>query len=308
MVLLIHAGALLDTCPKFVHQSSNSSSSAINEAAAADHAKAVELLLDYGADNNPLVLGTGAPYYRYLRQHTLHIAAEAGAEDNEGQLSPSQLNGGILKLPDGLSTLGLMWKFAIKRDHVAVADLFLTHGANPNHIDAHRCTATYFAAQKAASRYTLSLIRHGADLNKSDNRGRTPLILAAYHRNLDTLCVLLEHGVDPNATAGSTSYRPLHISAAKVDRAAVTALLEKGASKNLPDKEGRTALMIAADINPFSFQRGGGSLLALVKRGAYLDCTDSSGKTALMYACRELVGAGCNVNIRDQKGKTALDT
>ncbi|KAL4798372.1 hypothetical protein BDV19DRAFT_386258 [Aspergillus venezuelensis] len=80
MELLIHAGALLDTCPKFV-QSPNGSSSAINEAAAADHAKAVELLLDYGTDKNPLILGTGAPYSRYLRQHTLHVAAEAGAED-----------------------------------------------------------------------------------------------------------------------------------------------------------------------------------------------------------------------------------
>lgn len=86
------------------------------------------------------------------------------------------------------------------------------------------------------------LIAQGADVNARNDRGTTPLHLAAYPEMAE---ILVAHGADLEArdSAGST---PLHAAAEHPELADVMeALLELGADVNAVDNSGLTALDIA---------------------------------------------------------------
>ena len=85
-------------------------------------------------------------------------------------------------------------------------------------------------------------------------------------------------------------------------------LLEAGADKNLANKTGRTALMIASASGHVETTR------ALLKAGADIDMTNNSGRTALMIAsatrqshtAKALLEAGADMDMRNNSGRTAL--
>ncbi|KAL6411649.1 Ankyrin-3 [Ilyonectria robusta] len=95
-----------------------------------------------------------------------------------------------------------------------------------------------------------ALLRSGADLNKVDRFGNSPLHrVFGSHRDLEAVQLLIEHGSDPNQI-GHRGRSALH--SCMIDsgmktgspntEAIVKYLLEHGADPNIPDEHGKTAV------------------------------------------------------------------
>lgn len=95
------------------------------------------------------------------------------------------------------------------------------------------------------------LIANGADVNATTRRsGRAPIHGAAYHHRTDIVSLLLEHGADPNhRTSGKGT--PLHSAVFGTGRVTpkdietVKLLLDRGAKKDVRDRNGKTPKDIA---------------------------------------------------------------
>ncbi|KAH0360732.1 ankyrin repeat protein, partial [Aureobasidium melanogenum] len=119
-----------------------------------------------------------------------------------------------------------------------------------------------------------TLMAAGADLNKTDDQGRTPLHYAAVSRSSELTKILVGAG----------------------------ALLDE------VDEDGQTPLISAAEI------KAEGRVEIFLNAGAKTDIQDCDGRTALHHAadrgwlevCIMLVEAGANLNILDRQGHTPL--
>lgn len=70
---------------------------------------------------------------------------------------------------------------------------------------------------------------------------------------IETLCFLLQRGVNPNSRAGKSKSTPLHNAVVmqythEVNKAAALSLLQYGADPNIPDAQGMTALHWAVEL------------------------------------------------------------
>ncbi len=84
-------------------------------------------------------------------------------------------------------------------------------------------------------------IKAGSDLNKKDEYGSNPLIIAATFGKTEVARALIEAGADMNVK-NNEGANPLHIAAFFCRTEIVRALLDKGADKNLKNNAGKTAL------------------------------------------------------------------
>jgi len=85
------------------------------------------------------------------------------------------------------------------------------------------------------------LLVYGIPINFGDGKGRTPLHTAAYHRDVDAICRLVELGADVNARDldGRT---PIHIATIEGHKDTIELLLELGGRLNEADNKGFTAV------------------------------------------------------------------
>jgi len=161
------------------------------------------------------------------------------------------------------------------------------------------------------------LLEQGADVNKKDSLGRTPLHWAASRKHHKIVDALIKHGADPSITDDSGA-RPtgvvpepeliLAINDGNVDR--VKELLESGANPNETGEEGIPPLFIVAkkyDIDP---------LIAslLIEHGADLDSTLKYSHSPLHLAAninnaevvKLLINAGADINSYGENRETPL--
>ena len=175
------------------------------------------------------------------------------------------------------------------------------------------------------------LVDNGADLNKADRGGYTPLKRAAYYGQIITakflidlgaepgltkaankgqyaiIQVLLQAGADPNMT-DLNGECPLLVAALNGYRDIVQLLIQQGANPNMGSKYGSTPLHWAASLGHKDVVK------QLIDGGAEPNSTNVLGRTPLHCAVNDhkievvklLMDMGADPNIADGEGKTPL--
>lgn len=141
----------------------------------------------------------------------------------------------------------------INRDEVKdpIVPLLLAHNADPNAENPANETALTLAAMKNSQRDIEYLVKAGARVNHTDNRGKTPMHhLARWNEDdrpgtADAIRLLSQHDANPDAQ-DNNGCSPLIIATRESNcQEVVRALLEAAADPTLVDEEGKTALMYA---------------------------------------------------------------
>jgi ankyrin repeat protein len=165
------------------------------------------------------------------------------------------------------------------------------------------------------------LIEKGAEINKPDSQGWTPLANAARQRKDKIIKVLLDAGADPNIA--SNGMTPLIAAAMRDHVASVKVLAEKGADVEEPGPQGFRPLALAiaeqryevakalmeagADV---SIASGADGLTPLMLIAAQMAAADGAmfvpGSTRPIDVAKGLIDRGANVNAQAKNGTTAL--
>lgn len=289
--LLIERGADVNAREQWKQQS------ALMWAAARKRPQMIRLLIEHGAD-----VDARSKVYDWQRQTTVFPRAKF--------------------LPSGGLTPLL---FAAREGCAACVTALLDAGADIDLPDPDEVTPLLLALLNARFDTARRLIEAGANLNKWDRWGRTPLYAAVDFNTLPTggrpdrpstdattaieivdmllaagaypnpqlkltppyRNVLDDRGADPILGIGAT---PLIRAARAGDTAAVERLLNHGALVDLPQSDGITALMAAAGLAAYSIDT----------RGRYVN------EAQALETARALLGAGADIHATESFGQTAL--
>ena len=165
-------------------------------------------------------------------------------------------------------------------------------------------SALRFAVFAERADIVKALLEGGADVNKANKDGATPLSASTNHSSAEIALILLGAGANPDA-ADIEGWTALMFTA---EQSVAKALLNAGANPNMVNKEGLTALMFAAGKGNLEVAK------VLLDTGANLNVMDIEGWTALMFVAEQgnpeiakvLLNAGANPNMAENKGWTAL--
>jgi ankyrin repeat protein len=154
------------------------------------------------------------------------------------------------------------------------------------------------------------LIKGGANVNIADEVGQTPLLMAVQYNNMELVQLLLDAGADVNATTvnGQTTLMRASLSA---NPALFRILLEKGVDVNAKTDKGLTALHQAA--NAYIPKPEIVEMLLGANADPNAKTTDT-GATPLMNAAenghievvRMLLSAGADPSATNNEGQTAV--
>ena len=244
--------------------------------------------------------------------------------------------------------------FATKNEQEEVAKLLISYGADVKALDETGKPPIFYAVQNADIKVTELLLNNKADVKDNPEL----LNIAVWNGCREIVEVLLEHGADVNTTdeSGRTA---LHFTAAGKDREFYGVrlskypdinvkgeiarwLLSRGANVNAQTKKGKTTLHAASgtgyvkvveallqynadvnsksktDITPLHLAARNGHIeivKLLLKFGASIDSKDNCGMTELHYACKEgqkhvvraLLEHGSDINIMTGNNQTPID-
>lgn len=196
---------------------------------------------------------------------------------------------------------------AVKHRHHAIVQYLLERGADANVSGVFGQMPLHLASEPEIAGL---LLEHGAEPDVLDQRGGTPLQIAAANGKTAMIKFLLEHGaaVDlPNEEGGT----PLMAACTHGESRAVKLLVEAGADVNHRGHSNRTPLHQAVQGN----QKARTTIIGqLLSAGADINATDDAGYTPLMDACyndgsvgivQTLLDHGADVNVKGMFGRTA---
>jgi serine/threonine-protein phosphatase 6 regulatory ankyrin repeat subunit B len=228
---------------------------------------------------------------------------------------------------------------AVQKSHISTVRLLLEKGASLEGKSSEGSTVLHFASEYGSTEIVKLLLNKGAaiHLEALDSSERTPLFLAIYSRNLETVKCLLDAGGNINASpkwpamytaayygrtsiveellsrgfdreiweaCGNNNWTPLH---GGYDTAPVLKLLlDAGANVNAVNSDGKTALHLA------SYEEITASVKLLVEHNADLSIADQNGSTALHEAVDKaeivevLLDKGTEVDVLNNEGQTPL--
>lgn len=148
-----------------------------------------------------------------------------------------------------------------------------------NHQNREGLTPLTVAISKNAYLYQFApilrlLIKNGCDMNMRDNAGRTPLMKAAAHGELEVVQSLLDEGCDINVQ--DEKQEAMHIADFNFRR--YRAKLEPRWQKGYRPCGGHTALMYAVILNEVEIVE------LLLEKGCDVDLRNNDGHTAIDLA------------------------
>jgi uncharacterized protein len=297
--------------------------------AAENHPAAAKLLIEHGADVNARSNTLSYPKDRFGLEGVMTILPHgswtalmyAARQGSLGAARTLAEAGADLNLtdPDGATALVL----AIINAHYDTAALLLEKGADPNIADTTGMAALYAAVDMN----TLGEV-YGRPARKSSDELNA----------LELMKLLLAHKANPNAqlklpalyrahtpgegtlAEGST---PLMRASRNADAPAMRVLLDKGADPAVAQKNGTTALMLAAGLGhglgvfakeyatePAMLE----AVQVLLDRHVDVNTVNEAGQTALHFAAlasdpvvKLLAQNGARLDVRDKQGRTPLD-
>ena len=169
----------------------------------------------------------------------------------------------------------------------------------------------FAAAKQGNVEVVQALLCHGADVNKSDENGRTALFVAAEQGHVGVVQALLKNDFTDVNVTDKDGRTALHFAANQGNVEVIQALLKNDFTDvNVTDKDGRTALHFAANEGNVEVIRA-----LLTNDFTDVNVTDKDGRTALHFAANEgnveviqalLKNDLTDVNVTDKDGRTAL--
>ncbi len=152
--------------------------------------------------------------------------------------------------------------------------------------DVNGDTVLFRAARDIYADKVDELIAAGAEVNATNNQGRTPLDAAVEEISIwpGPLLELLKAGANVNAqdNEGMTPLDILAVSDSSFRVEAAQVLLEAGANPNLRDKQGQTALHLFL-TGKWPWNNAGECIALLLHAGANPSVTDNQSRTPLHY-------------------------
>ena len=196
-----------------------------------------------------------------------------------------------------------------------IVTLLLEHGAPIDARDLDGSTALYKAAETGRLPMVRLLIEHGADINLPGRNGITPLSAAAYMGSAPIVELLTEKGADPKVI-DDTQKAAIIYAAGRGFSAVARLLLDHGVDVNVKYGNDLTVLMWAAGHSAEAGVKDVVEVMTLlIDCGARLDERDNRGRTALMIAAEldhaaaidVLLAHGADKSLKDKQGKMASD-
>ncbi|MEO5365574.1 MAG: ankyrin repeat domain-containing protein [Magnetococcus sp. WYHC-3] len=239
------------------------------------------------------------------------------AQEGHGEVVEYLIAKGANVNAQHLDGVGGALLYAIEGLHAPVVKILLDHGANPHATEsAGQTMLVKLAGLNLEDRHDRQrqmlivneLISHGARINETDFKGRSPLMLAALRNNATLVALLVTKGADVNLEdrSGNTA---LMVAAKAGWEHIVHQFIANGALMGRNKTCGCTPLMVAAEEGHTL------TVELLVRYGANLDEQDSDGFSALMLAAmnnrtetaEKLLKAGANPLLVNAEGQTAQD-
>lgn len=285
-------------------------------------------LLSYGADPDlqetvglratPLMLSTSAPHLD-IAQLLLENGATVNRVDVNGDPAINWaayyghadmvgllLSGGAN--PSIETRHGAVLNIALRRGHMDVVDLLIQRRAVGERVEG--TGALILGKVLAGDAVSVQRTLDYAPPDTLDAAGTPILALAAWRGDTPMVSVLLAGGASVDLT-DANGYTALHHAAREGHTAIVTRLLDANADPNAQGAEigmSLTPLMLAASEGRTEVMQ------ELAFRGADLDLTNSDSQHAALFAAVNgeglaaswLVDMGCDKNVRDRDGNTLL--
>lgn len=240
----------------------------------------------------------------------LFSAADKGCLDLAKRLLEE---GASVEARDGLGAMPLARAAAAGEAELAI--LFLEHSAPIDARNLEGSTALYQAAENGRLPMVKLLVERGANVSVPGRNGITPLSAAAFMGSVPIVELLMEKGADPK-TIDNTNKAAIVYAAGRGFPAVVRVFLDHGVDVNARYGHDLTALMWEsghseeAGVNDVTEE-----MTLFLDRGAHIDDQDDRGRTALMIAAELnhaaavdlLLARGADKTIKDKQGKTASD-
>ena len=164
--------------------------------------------------------------------------------------------------------------------HLPIVQYLLQQGADKDKADKEGTSPLLAAATEGHLSVVQYLLEQGANKDQVDNDGRNSLFMAAMNGYLPVLRYLLEKGADKDK-ATNNGVSPLFIAAAQGNLVAVRLLLEQGADVN------RTACNSTSPLHAAAYKGHAEVVSCLLSAGASLSARDSDGDLPIDVAANE---------------------